>query len=74
MTYTEARKNAMDLRQYLARKVASDRAMGRWNVVNVHHAKMCASELAHMTGISKTQVWSNVELDVMVIEAMGEAA
>lgn len=70
MNYTQARKNAYDFRQYIARRVASDRAMGRYNVVNVQHAKVCARELARMTGLTFSEVWANVELDVMVIEAL----
>ena len=73
MNYTEARKDAMDFRQYLARRVRHADLMG-WSNRDFWHVRHCVAELAKLTGLSQAAIKEDLAADVAVIEALEELA
>jgi len=68
-TYTTARRNAADFRQYLAFRMASALRRGTWTR-DYYHIEHCIRELALLSGLSQDEVRENLELDVAIVEAL----
>jgi len=73
LTYTDARKNAMDLRQYLALRVAKSRHDGSYGRFH-YHIKNVVRQLTVMTGLPAKQIREDLAVDVATIEALEELA